>query len=58
MVTFIFSIPDVIGFISPSEQLTQITKYIPFAEHSLGWIIPALAACILVSLLTKETRAA
>jgi LIVCS family branched-chain amino acid:cation transporter len=58
MVTFIFSIPDVIGFISPSEQLTQITHYIPFAEHSLGWVIPALAACILVSLLTKETRAA
>ena len=57
-VTFIFSIPDVIGFISPSEGLTQITHYIPFAEHSLGWIIPALIACISVSLFTKETTAA
>ena len=55
MVTFIFSIPDVIGFITPSNGLTQITQYIPLAEHSLGWIIPATATCIIASVLTKET---
>ena len=55
IVTFIFSIPDVIGFITPSNGLTQITQYIPLAEHSLGWIIPATATCIIASVLTKET---
>nr|WP_321233716.1 branched-chain amino acid transport system II carrier protein [uncultured Psychroserpens sp.] len=54
IVTFIFSIPDVIGFISPSEYLNTITEYIPFAKYQLGWILPALITCLGVGLLSNK----
>lgn len=50
IVTFLFSIPDVIGFLSPSEGLQTLTSYIPFASHSLGWVLPALLAFVVTSL--------
>lgn len=50
IVTFIFSIPDVIGFISPSEGLNTLVGYIPLAQHSLGWVLPALLTCLGVGL--------
>ncbi|WP_405610301.1 branched-chain amino acid transport system II carrier protein [Polaribacter sp. Asnod1-A03] len=46
IVTFIFSIPDFLGFIIPRENLTGIKSIIPLAEHSLGWVIPALLVFI------------
>ena len=52
MITFIFSIPDVIGFISPSESLQSITNYMPLAKYSLGWVLPAIAT-FLVACLTQ-----
>ena len=58
IVTFIFSIPDVIGFISPSEGLAKITKYIPLAQESLGWVLPALVTCLAVGLLTNTAKEA
>lgn len=58
IVTFIFSIPDVIGFVSPSETLQSIVSYIPFAKHSLGWVLPALITCLGVGLLTHRTKKA
>lgn len=54
LVTFIFSIPDVIGFITPSEGLKNVTKYIPLAKHSLGWVLPALLAFIIASLVQPK----
>jgi LIVCS family branched-chain amino acid:cation transporter len=54
IVTFIFSIPDVIGFIRPSEVLKSITEYIPLAKHSLGWVLPALVAFIVTSLVQPK----
>jgi LIVCS family branched-chain amino acid:cation transporter len=53
--TFIFSIPDVIGFISPSEGLKSITSYIPLAKHSLGWVLPALVTFVVTSLVQLKT---
>ncbi|WP_347172787.1 branched-chain amino acid transport system II carrier protein [Polaribacter uvawellassae] len=41
-VTFLFSIPDFLKFIINPEKLTGIQSYIPFSEHSLGWVLPAL----------------
>ena len=41
LVTFIFSIPDFLGFIIPRENLTGIKSSIPLAEFSLGWVLPA-----------------
>lgn len=42
LVTFIFSIPDFLGFIIPRENLIGIKSVIPLAKHSLGWVLPAL----------------
>ena len=56
LITFIFSIPDVLGFVSPSESLQDVIKYIPFAEHSLGWVLPALLTCLAVGLISKQPR--
>ncbi len=53
--TFIFSIPDVIGFISPSEDLKTVVSYIPFAEHSLGWVLPALVVFCILNLVKPKT---
>lgn len=53
--TFIFSIPDVIGFISPSESLKNVISYIPLANHSLGWVLPALVVFVLANLFSKRS---
>ena len=42
LVTFLFSIPDILGFIIPRENLNGILNLIPLATFNLGWVIPAL----------------
>ena len=54
LVTFIFSIPDVIGFLSPSETLTNVIHYIPFAKHSLGWVLPACIGFLIANVVSKK----
>ena len=54
LITFIFSIPDVLGFISPSDTLSTIVSYIPLAQQSLGWVIPAIVSCVLVGVLQPK----
>lgn len=49
LVTFIFSIPDFLGFIIPRENLTGIKNLIPLAEFSLGWVLPALIAFVVAN---------
>ncbi|SDR71005.1 branched-chain amino acid:cation transporter, LIVCS family [Formosa sp. Hel1_31_208] len=51
LVTFLFSIPDVVGFVSPSEGLQAFIQYIPFAQQSLGWVIPSFVTCLGIGLL-------
>lgn len=58
LVTFIFSIPDFLGFIIPRENLTGIKSIIPLAEHSLGWVLPALIVFLLLNLKTFTTKVA
>ncbi len=57
IITFIFSIPDFLGFIIPRENLTGIKSIIPFAEHSLGWVLPALLVFIFTNLVMKKKTA-
>ena len=56
IVTFIFSIPDFLGFVIPRENLTGIKSIIPLAEHSLGWVIPALLVFIGLNLKTFNIK--
>ena len=54
LVTFIFSITDFLGFIIPRENLTGIKSSIPFAENSLGWVLPALLVFVILNLVQKK----
>jgi LIVCS family branched-chain amino acid:cation transporter len=54
LVTFIFSITDFLGFIIPRENLTGIKSIIPFAENSLGWVLPALLVFMVLNLVQKK----
>ncbi|MUU79842.1 branched-chain amino acid transport system II carrier protein [Winogradskyella endarachnes] len=54
IITFLFSIPDVVGFISPSEALKSITSYIPFANYSLGWVLPAVISFFAISFIQNN----
>ena len=54
--TFVFSIPDVVGFISPSESLKSLVDSIPFADQSLGWVLPAFLAFVIVTLIEKSKQ--
>ena len=56
IVTFIFSIPDFLGFIIPRENLTGIKSFIPLATHSLGWVLPALLAFLLLNIKNFTTN--
>ncbi|WP_298755990.1 branched-chain amino acid transport system II carrier protein [uncultured Psychroserpens sp.] len=65
IVTFLFSIPDAIGFIRnemdyehPSKILNAFVNYIPLAKHQLAWVLPALLTCLGVGLLSKNTKVA
>lgn len=56
LTTFVFSIPDVIGFVSPSEDLKTVIKHIPFAKHSLGWVLPALVVFFVVNVFEAHKK--
>lgn len=54
LLTFLFSIPDVVGVISPSKNLSYVLNFIPFAKYSLGWVLPSFAGFIIANLLAKK----
>jgi LIVCS family branched-chain amino acid:cation transporter len=54
LLTFLFSIPDVVGVINPSKNLSSVVNFIPFAKYSLGWVLPSLAGFIIANLLAKK----
>jgi LIVCS family branched-chain amino acid:cation transporter len=55
LVTFIFSIPDFLGFIIDRESLVPIQQWIPFSAKSLGWVLPAIIAFVFVNVFGNFT---
>ncbi|WP_452225657.1 branched-chain amino acid transport system II carrier protein [Lacinutrix chionoecetis] len=56
LVTFLFSIPDVLNFLMPSEGLTGLINLIPLAKYSLGWVLPALLSFFLANFIFKKRK--
>ena len=56
-VTFLFSIPDFLGYIVDTEYLSGIKNTIPFAEQNLGWVLPAILSFIIANLIQKKKPA-
>ncbi len=54
LITFIFSIPDFLGFLMEAEWLTNLKESIPLANQNLGWVLPALATFIVVNVFQKK----
>lgn len=51
LVTFIFSIPDFLGFIPPFKDVAlEMKNVIPLGKFSFGWVIPAFLVFVLLNL--------
>ncbi|OEK09323.1 branched-chain amino acid ABC transporter substrate-binding protein [Flavivirga aquatica] len=50
LVTLVFSIPDVVNFISPSKILKNLIDFIPLSHYSVGWLLPMTVAFLIVNL--------
>lgn len=55
LVTFIFSIPDFLGFLVEADWLVSVKEIIPIANQNLGWVMPAIITFVLVNGLRKNT---
>jgi len=53
LVTFIFSIPDFLGFLVEGDSLHTIKAFIPLADQNLGWVLPALITFVVVNAILK-----
>lgn len=54
LATFLFSIPDFLKFIIPVEKIQGVIDVIPLANHSLGWVLPALLAFVLANIYSMK----
>ncbi len=55
LVTFIFSIPDFLKFLIPVDNLQGVLNSIPLANHSLGWVLPALLTFVIVHIFQPKS---
>jgi len=55
-VTFLFSIPDFLGFIFSEEKLAGIKNIIPLASENMGWILPTLVVFILANVVNRKGK--
>lgn len=53
LVTFVFSLPDVISAIAGAGTVAGLQAFIPLSQFSMGWVLPSLVAFILVNILFK-----
>ncbi len=52
--TFLFSIPDFLGFIIDEKYLVTIKNIIPLANNNLGWVLPSLLVFVVVNLVVNK----
>lgn len=57
LITIIFSIPDVLGFVIAVEKLEGIKDIIPLAHQNLGWVLPAFLTFVLLNIKNFTTKA-
>ncbi|MEZ4797129.1 MAG: branched-chain amino acid transport system II carrier protein [Flavobacteriaceae bacterium] len=54
-ITFIFSIPDFLGFLMQAEWLSNIKRAIPLANDNLGWAIPSTITFFIANMTKKAS---
>ncbi len=55
LITFIFSLPDVLGFITKADWLQTIKEIIPLSSQHMGWVIPAIITFIIINVFKGDT---
>lgn len=55
-VTFLFSIPDFLGFIINPNYLIEIKNNIPLANDNLGWVLPAILSFVFANLIKSKKQ--
>jgi LIVCS family branched-chain amino acid:cation transporter len=53
LATFIFSIPDFLGFIIAEEKIAGIKNSIPLATENMGWVLPAVIVFVGVTIIEQ-----
>ncbi len=53
--TILFSIPDFLGAIELREFVEPVAEVIPFANYSLGWVLPAVLTFVVSSIVQLKT---
>jgi branched-chain amino acid:cation transporter, LIVCS family len=57
IVTFIFSIPDFLQYFTGEGSLDTLKSWIPLAELSMGWVLPALITFLLMNMFATSNAA-
>lgn len=53
IVSFIFSIPDFVNILMPSEGLNALINAIPLAKFNLGWVMPSVLVFVALNLIGR-----
>ena len=54
--TLVFSIPDFLGTLNLEHLLDSIIEWIPFSSQSLGWVLPAFIAFVLLNIYSQRMK--
>ncbi len=49
IISFIFSIPDFVKILMPSENINLLISVIPLAKFNLGWVIPSMLTFVILN---------
>ena len=55
-VTLLFSIPDFLNSVGWGNALSAFTRWIPFSDFHMGWVLPALLTFVVFNVISKESR--
>ena len=53
IVSFIFSIPDFVKILMPSENINAIIDVIPLGKFNLGWVLPSILMFVILNVFQK-----
>ncbi|MGV8813627.1 MAG: branched-chain amino acid transport system II carrier protein [Gelidibacter sp.] len=53
IVSFIFSIPDFVKILMPSDTINAIIEVIPLGKFNLGWVLPSILMFVLLNMYKK-----
>ncbi|MCH9661180.1 MAG: branched-chain amino acid transport system II carrier protein [Bacteroidetes bacterium] len=56
LVTFLFSIPDFLGFLISEEKLVAIKRFLPLSDQHMGWVIPAILIFVVMNLIKGKEK--